>query len=491
MSELSNISPGALSCKSCMESAGLPEVVIANFLRLYQEVEEGRSGIIGEEDILPVPSLDSYHDVAHNNEYREAGEAALSQLVVCKLNGGLGTGMGLDSAKSLLPVKASLSFNHIIAEQLLFCRAQSGCSIPLLHMTSFSTEADILGFMEQYPSLQIEGLASNFNQHKHPKIYADNLLPAQENDEVMNWNPPGHGDLYAALMSTGTLDRLIAAGKRYIFVSNADNLGAMPDVAILGYLVCHKMPFLLEVAERTAADSKGGHLALRKSDHRLILREAAQAPTDADGSPSSEFQDIARYRYFNSNSQWGDLLAWQNVARDHRGIIPLPLIRNQKNVNPRDNKSRKVYQIETAMGAAIEVFNNAGALLIPRSRFSPVKTTNDLLAVRSDAYVLQRDNSLVLDPSRDVPPVISLDSRYYKLVDEFDRRFKHLPSLLEATELSVSGDFVFNVPLVIKGRVKILDERSAPSQFCIEDPVKELADEVLSVTDRGIIRTRI
>jgi len=475
-----------------MEAAALPQAVIENFLRLYALVEEGRTGIISEAEISPVASLDRYEDIIKDPELRRLGQAVLPELVVCKLNGGLGTGMGLERAKSLLEVRRGLTFNHVVAEQLMQWREKTGIEIPLLHMTSFNTEHDIAAFMEGYPALRISGLPSYFNQHKHPKIYSDTLMPAEEAEEALNWNPPGHGDLYAALVSTGTLSRLIAAGKKYIFVSNSDNLGATPDLAILGYLAAKRLPFLLEVAERTPADRKGGHLALRKADNRLVLREAAQAPQDTEGSPCAEFQDIERYRYFNSNSEWGELEAWQRVAEANGGVIPLALIRNEKTVNPRDARSRRVYQIETAMGAAIEVFPGAGALVIPRSRFSPVKATNDLLGVRSDAYTLGADQRLALAGARETvgPPVINLDQRYYRLIDDFDARFRVIPSLACAREFSVCGDFVFNSALTICGRVVISDERSLPEKTVFDPAISELVDEKFALTDQGALRTK-
>ena len=38
------------------------------------------------------------------------------------------------------------------------------------------------------------------------------------------------------------------------------------------------------------------------------------------------------------------------------------------------------------MGSAIECFDDAGAVVVPRARFAPVKTTNDLFGLRSDAF---------------------------------------------------------------------------------------------------------
>ena len=68
------------------------------------------------------------------------------------------------------------------------------------------------------------------------------------------------------------------------------------------------------------------------------------------------------------------------------GVLKLPLIKNKKTVNPRDSSSPPVFQLETAMGSAIECFDDAGAVVVPRERFAPVKTTNDLFGLRSDAY---------------------------------------------------------------------------------------------------------
>jgi UTP--glucose-1-phosphate uridylyltransferase len=213
----------------------------------------------------------------------------------------------------------------------------------------------------------------------------------------------------------------------------------------------------METALRTTADAKGGHLARRKINGRLVLRESSQAPTEPGGEIVGSFQDIQRYRYFNTNNIWLDLQAVVDVARSHDGVIPLPLISNRKNVNPRDRSSRKVVQIETAMGAAIEVFDGAVALQVPRSRFAPVKTNNDLLVVRSDAYELGGDFNIRLSSRRTLPgaPLVSLDARYYGLLNDFERRFKVVPSLVDAEALIVKGDVVFDHPIKITGRVEL------------------------------------
>lgn len=429
----------------------LPEPVVRNFERLFDDVVHGKTGVISEDEIEPVREIACFSEITECADTVSEGMKLLDSLVVLRLNGGLGTTMGLERAKSLLKVKGDLSFNDIIAKQLQVMGKRAGVTIPLVHMTSFSTDSDVREAMKSYPELTPGGLPTTFLQHKHPKIYLDTMMPAEEENEALNWNPPGHGDIYAALMASGLAEKLLAMGKRYAFVANADNLGATVEPAILGYFARSGAPFLMETAERTKADAKGGHLARRRSTGRLVLRESGQAPTGPNGEIIPEFQDITKYRHFNTNSIWLDLQAVLEVASQHEGTIPLPLISNKKTVNPRDRASRKVVQIETAMGAAIEVFEGALALQVPRRRFAPVKSNNDLLVVRSDAYVLQDDCTLAINPSRVLPglPLVSLDSQFFGLLKDFESRIKVVPSLVDAASFTVKGDVVFDHPVKI------------------------------------------
>merc|ERR1712117_133979 len=137
------------------------------------------------------------------------------------------------------------------------------------------------------------------------------------------------------------------------------------------------------------------------------------------------FQDVTKYKFFNTNNLWVDLVALKAIFDKNGGSIPLPVMKNAKTVDPRDKKSTPVLQLETAMGAAISCFEGATAVVIPRERFAPVKTTNDLLALRSDAYVLTEDFRIVLSPGREgVPPNIKLDGTY-KFVDGMERLIPH------------------------------------------------------------------
>lgn len=430
-----------------MTAAGMGDAAIRAFRRNYESLVRNESGLISEESIEPATGIRSLGEIGGG----QADSSLLGQAVVIKLNGGLGTSMGLTGPKSLLPVRDGVNFLDLMVRQILDLRQTSGAPVRLLLMNSFSTSADTLGHLARYKD---DGLADasevELMQNQVPKIDAETLAPAEwPADSSLEWCPPGHGDLYPALVGSGWLDRLLDDGVKYAFVSNSDNLGAVLDPAILGYFAESGAPFLMEVTRRTPADRKGGHLARRKSDGRLLLREVAQCP-DAD---LDSFQDIERHQFFNTNSLWLrlDMLKEQLAADD--GVLPLPMIRNKKTIDPRDKASAAVFQLESAMGAAIECFEGADAIDVPRSRFAPVKTTGDLLALRSDAYQILGNGQVRLDPSREgKPPVIKLSDEY-KLVDALDPL--GVPGLLECRTLEVSGPVHFGSGVEIAGDVTI------------------------------------
>ncbi len=434
-----------------MRAEDLPQVAIKSFEYYYRKLTTGESGLLSECAITPVGSLP---DVSGLDPGLAAiGAQNLERTVVVKLNGGLGTSMGLERAKSLLVVRPDLTFLDIIARQAVRNRCY------LLLMNSFATEQDSLRILERYPELR-RGIPLSFLQHKVPKVRKDDLTPVEVPDNPgLEWCPPGHGDIYLALRTSGLLDQLLQSGLRYAFVSNSDNLGAILEPLILGYFASKEIPFLMEVADRTESDRKGGHLArLKEPDARFVLRESAQCPAaDLD-----DFQDIRKHRHFNTNNLWIDLMALSRVQDQSSGFLPLPMIRNEKTVNPADPSSTPVFQLETAMGAAISVFPGAAAIRVPRDRFAPVKTCGDLLAVRSDATVLTEDWRVVPNPERLLPPpVVELDPRYFRLIGDLEKRFPYgPPSLIRCKSFRVHGDFEFERNVVCRGQV-VLSNRGS------------------------------
>jgi UDP-N-acetylglucosamine pyrophosphorylase len=431
-----------------MRAAGLSDAAVASFARAWRLASTGEAGLLPEVDLTPAEGIPSLAEVAG----RGPDASLFDKLCVIKLNGGLGTSMGLEQAKSLIPVKDGLTFLDFIARQILWLRKTHGTRGPrFLLMDSFNTSADTLAYLSKYPDLSSDGRL-DFLQNKVPKLRADTLEPVEwPDDRDLEWCPPGHGDLYPSLLGSGWLEQLASEGIEYLFVSNSDNLGATADAGLLGYFAQSGLAFLMEVAERTASDRKGGHLARRKSDGRLVLREVAQCPKgDLDA-----FQDIARHRYFNTNSLWLRVDALRAALAEHDGALPLPLIKNTKTVDPRDAASPKVLQLETAMGAAIECFKKSGAVLVPRTRFAPVKTTGDLLALRSDAYAVTDDQRLELVLERGgLPPEVVLDDKHYNLLAGLKAGFgRSAPSLKQCERLAVSGPWKFDEGVCCAGKV--------------------------------------
>jgi UTP--glucose-1-phosphate uridylyltransferase len=431
-----------------MRDRGEPEEAIRNFANAYERLESGESAMLPSAELEPagdVPELDSLPDVDPAQ--------ALSEVAVIKLNGGLATSMGLQHPKSLVEARDGRSFLEIIVGQVLALRERHGIELPLILMNSEATREETLEALERYGDLN-HGLAVDFMQSMVPKLDADTRAPVEWSEQrSLEWNPPGHGDVYGALRRSGMLEQLLERGFRYAQISNSDNLGATIEPRIAAHLSNERPPFLMEVVQGTEADRKGGHIARRKSDGRLVLRETAQTPDEDEES----FRDYRRWRYYNTNTLWIDLQALHDTLEQSDGVLELPLIVNRKTVDPRDSDSTKVVQLESAMGAAIGSFEGAQLLLVPRTRFAPVKTTDDLLVLRSDVYSV--DDDMVVAPvpeRRDGLPYVELDSRFYKIIDDFEARFPDgPPSLKEAERLVVHGDVTFGPRVVVRGRAEL------------------------------------
>jgi UTP--glucose-1-phosphate uridylyltransferase len=451
---------GLRAAKEKMRKEGVPDAAIATFEHYYKQLVAGESGLLPDDDLDQLSDVPSYDDLP-GEEDREA----LDRAVVIKLNGGLGTSMGMEQAKSLLEVKEGRSFLDIIACQVLELRKRFDARLPLVLMNSFYTREDTLAALERHPELESD-VPADFVQNKEPKIRVDDLMPVEwPDDPSLEWCPPGHGDVYTALRTSGTLDTLIEQGYQYAFISNSDNLGAVLDPRVLSWFAAEELPFVMEVCEKTPADRKGGHPAVLKETGRLVLRETAQTPED----DVERFSDIDRWRYFNTNNLWVDLRALAAVLDENDGVLGLPMIVNRKTVDPGDKSTPEVFQLETAMGAAVGVFEGAKTLVVPRRRFAPVKTTSDLLVLRSDAYVLTGD--CLVEPSAELAdglPLVELDSDRYKLLRDFEARFPAgPPSLVACKRLAVEGDVRFGRDVVCRGEVEIHHDGS--DQLVIED----------------------
>jgi UTP--glucose-1-phosphate uridylyltransferase len=442
-----------------MRAEGLPEIAIDTFAHYEQLLREGDAGTLPESELEPL-------DEVQGSEALPDGDPAdLERAVVLKLNGGLGTSMGMTKAKSLVEVKDGHTFLDVIARQVLHLRESHGAQIPLLLMNSFATRDDSLEALERYPDLPLEGLPLDFMQGRVPKLLAEGYAPVSwEADPSLEWAPPGHGDVFTSLASSGMLDTLLERGYEYLFLSNSDNLGAVLEPRILSWFAREELPFLSETVDRTEADRKGGHLARRAGGGGLVLRETAQVPKE----DQEAFEDTERHRFFNANNIWVNLRALKRTLDERDGVLGLPMIVNRKTVDPSDSSSPAVLQLETAMGAAIGVFDGAAALHVPRARFAPVKTSNNLLVVRSDAYELADDWTVRLAAGRDAAPIVELSDEF-KLLRDFEDRFPGgPPSLVDADRLEVDGDVRFGRDVKVRGSVHIDGPAEIPDGAVLE-----------------------
>jgi UTP--glucose-1-phosphate uridylyltransferase len=438
-----------------MRSAGESPPAIAAFRNRFEQLASGEEGLILEDEIEPIDDLTALEDLPD-----APAREALDRTAVIKINGGLGTSMGLSRAKGLLVVKDGLTFLDIVARQVLALRRRRGVRLPLLLMNSARTQEDSLAVLAAYPDLPVD-LPLDFLQGLEPKLRADTLAPISwPADPGLEWCPAGHGDLLVSLLGSGMLERMLGAGYEYAFISNTDNLGAVAEPRVLAWMLDQGLDFVSEQCDRTAADRKGGHLARSRETGRLVLRETAQTSAE----DRAAMQDVGRHGFFNANNLWLRLGALVDLLAAHDGVLTLPLIRNEKTVDPSDASTPAVYQLETALGSAISLFDRASALRVPRTRFVPVKTTDDLLALRSDCFELADDARIHVSPRRRLPgpPYVELDPDHFRLLDDFEPRFPAgPPSLVECERLVVRGDVGFGGGVVVRGSV-VLDNAGRP-----------------------------
>jgi len=434
-----------------MRMRDLAEPVIREMQRRVRLVYEGASGKV---DWNKIGGLRE-EDYAHIDKLEAPGgdrlREDLGKLAVIKLNGGLGTSMGLTKAKSLIRVKDEYSFLEIIRRQIEALRAKHGVKLPLLFMNSFNTQDDTLaepGIREINQDVPGD-IPPDFVQNMIPRLDQKTLLPVGDGNDPNDWTPPGHGDVFLSLQITGILEKLLGQGYQTAFLSNGDNLGASVHEGLLAFMHAEGLEWISEVTPKTNVDLKGGVLYRRKTAEGtgpIELLETAQVPEEH----LDDFKDVSRFAHFNINNLWVNLEALRDRLRSES--LNLSLI-----VNPKNVEGRNVYQLETAMGAAIGQFAKSRVVITPRRRFAPVKDNGDLLVRRSDCYVLNEDTWILeRNPQRslDAEPVVKLDPAYKKIAD-FERLVPEIPSLVEAEELVVEGPVVFDSPLKIAGRVKL------------------------------------
>ncbi|KAL5008622.1 hypothetical protein ScPMuIL_014203 [Solemya velum] len=439
--KLLNTAPAGLQERTKKEFDAF-ENLFARFLR-----ETGPSVEWDKIKLLPDDAVKTYGELSTPDASQ--CQELLSKLVVVKLNGGLGTSMGCTGPKSVICVRNELTFLDMNVQQIEHLNKAYDVDVPLVLMNSFNTDDDTEKVLKKYSQIKVS--IHTFNQSRFPRINRESLQPNPKSfgpESSDGWYPPGHGDVYNSIYNSGLLDEFIKAGKKYIFISNIDNLGATVDLNILNLLINppngNAPEFVMEVTDKTRADVKGGTLV--EIDGKLRLLEIAQVPKEH----VDEFKSVSKFRIFNTNNLWISLEAMKRVVEDK--TLHMEIIVNPKTL---DN-GLNVLQLETAVGAAIKSFEGAIGINVPRRRFLPVKTTSDLLIVMSNLYMM-KTGALEMNPKRSFPavPLSKLGSSFTKVKD-FLARFASIPDMLELDHLTVSGDVTFGRGVSLRGTVIII-----------------------------------
>lgn len=409
-----------------MRQVGMSEYEINSFMRAFERF------ISGEKALIPETDIEAVDDIDKDSSLSEVSPDVLARTAVLKLNGGIGTTMGLTCPKSVLEAHGGQNFLEITARQILATRKRLDINLPFILLNSPATHEPTMQALSDF-DLEVEGLPLAVVQGVFPRIEASTFEPINwEDDPELEWAPPGHGDLYGVLDRTGVLDQLIDRGYEYLFVSNIDNTGAVLSEEIATWFADSGAPFAAEVARRTPMDMKGGHFARRRLDGQIILREIAQCPE----SDEEFFRNIDLHRYMNTNNLWVHLPSLRKKLDS--GTFDLALIVNCKRINQKNSASPEIVQLESAMGSAISLFEGARILEVGRERFVPVKSTADLLLLRSDVFALDEDNRLIQQTKS--RPTVTLDEKFFKRYDQFEKRVQTVPSLCNARSLTVTGD---------------------------------------------------
>ncbi|KAF8757134.1 UTP-glucose-1-phosphate uridylyltransferase [Rhizoctonia solani] len=353
-------------------------------------------------DKIKPPPADRVIDYKSLPEQTECKEY-LDKLVVLKLNGGLGTTMGLaGTPKSAIEVREGMTFLDLSVRQIEHLNEKYKVNVPLILMNSFNTDDETQRIIQKYANHNIQILT--FNQSRFPRVGRESNLPVPRSatSDKSQWYPPGHGDIFDALKNSGLLDKLIAAGKEYIFVSNADNLGADVDLRILKVFAEGRkegpIDYLMELTDKTRADVKGGTII--DYDGHIRLLEVAQVPSEH----VEDFKSVTKFKIFNTNNLWMNLQAIKNWM-------------SQGNLGDEDD--------------GLDIIVNPRSLM-----------TASLLSSSRPPLVLPSGTSLEL------------------VIANFQKRFRTIPNILELDHLTVAGDVWFGRKVTLRGTVIILPTRA-------------------------------
>ncbi|MBF0359835.1 MAG: UTP--glucose-1-phosphate uridylyltransferase [Oligoflexia bacterium] len=466
------------------------------FFHMFFKLIRGEKALISGDDYqqLAINEMLNLKEINSEEKKRlkKIGEKLLKEgnVVFANLNGGLGTSMGCEGPKSVMEVKNKKSFLDLRIEQIKAISKKVGGDskssnlLPFALMNSFNTTEDT--------NRALKGKISHddFEQNMFPRILVtkkgDKTFYSPFKSEVRDadeWNPPGHGDFYAAAYGSGWLDELKKKGVKYIFMANADNLGAIPDSVIVGYIADKRVQILTEVTEKSKADVKGGGFGRSLRSGRIMNIEVAQV-SDKNPKDMKKFESMPS---FNTNNMIMEVDAL--IERMSKEGVRTSMI-----VNPKIVEGKQVIQLESAIASAIEGFERSVVALVPRDRFLPVKKIGDMIALSSDLFVIAEDGVPRLNPAREVGGGlndIKIDFGDWKLKDAKES-IKGNISLLNAKNVGVKcKNLVIENGVSFANDVVIEQEDSRPVHIVAGTKLDGVVIKTKSISNSKIIDGKI
>ncbi|KAH9724771.1 UTP--glucose-1-phosphate uridylyltransferase [Citrus sinensis] len=438
---------------------------------------ETKREIDSKDEILVVP----YDSLASISEDIAETKMLLDKLVVVKFNGALGTNMGFSGPKSAIEVKNNLTPLDLMVDQVESLNSKYGCNVPLLLMDTAETHDRVQKVLEKYSNSKVDIHSLSLSQQPHEKSFEghsrkDKLYPSSD-----------HSVVFLSLMKSGTLDLLLVQGKEYALVVDSDNVAAVADPSIL---------VLVLVAPVPSIDLRNSLINLRPGKFQLV--DITQNPTKQTCNiiyvsmicSICSFAFLAdqcfifcfimvkksggKFKFINTRSMWVNLRAIKRLIDTDE--LKVENFSSSKEVNDDQIISRG-----TAADSAIQFFDHTIGINVAQSRYLPVNSTSDLLLLQSDLYTAD-EGILVQNPARDNPanPSIELGPEFEK-VNDFQSRFKSIPSIINLDSLKVEGDVWFGAGITLKGKVSIVAKPGMkleiPDGIVLENKeIKDVAD---------------
>ncbi|KAH9724767.1 UTP--glucose-1-phosphate uridylyltransferase [Citrus sinensis] len=360
-----------------------------------------------------------YDSLASISEDIAETKMLLDKLVVVKFNGALGTNMGFSGPKSAIEVKNNLTPLDLMVDQVESLNSKYGCNVPLLLMDTAETHDRVQKVLEKYSNSKVDIHSLSLSQQPHEKSFEGH----SRKDKL--YPSSDHSVVFLSLMKSGTLDLLLVQGKEYALVVDSDNVAAVADPKIFNHLIQNQIEYCMEVAPVPSIDLRNSLINLRPGKFQLV--DITQNPTK------------------------------QEVNDD------------------------QIISRGTAADSAIQFFDHTIGINVAQSRYLPVNSTSDLLLLQSDLYTAD-EGILVQNPARDNPanPSIELGPEFEK-VNDFQSRFKSIPSIINLDSLKVEGDVWFGAGITLKGKVSIVAKPGMkleiPDGIVLENKeIKDVAD---------------